>query len=189
MSVLFGENGRALANSASIPDWFFEGDAVYNETLLSEQGRGRLPLFFNRYKSLFNDNRHYSYMQLRNGSLRHYIPGHYELGYLLVAYGREKYGDDFWKKVTHDAAAFKPLFYPLQGAVKRYAGINYNQFVKDAFAFYQAQWSKEDAKKNIEWITKTQKNNVVNYKYPYSVEDGSLIVLKTVIGIYLPFIN
>ncbi|HXL58436.1 MAG TPA: hypothetical protein VN958_19370, partial [Chitinophagaceae bacterium] len=77
MSVLFGENGQALANSASIPDWFFEGDAVYNETLLSEQGRGRLPLFFNRYKSLYYDNRHYSYMQLRNGSLQHYIPGHY----------------------------------------------------------------------------------------------------------------
>src|SRR6478735_6243502 len=148
MRILFGQNGQALANAASVPDWFFEGDAVYNETLLSDQGRGRLPLFFNRYKSLFDDNRHYSYMQLRNGSLRHYIPGHYELGYLLVAYGREKYGDDFWRKVTHDAAAFKPFFYPLQSAVKRYAGINYTQFVKDAFAFYQAQWSKEDAKKN-----------------------------------------
>jgi hypothetical protein len=84
-SVLFGENGRALANSASVPDWFFEGDAVYNETLLSKQGRGRLPLFFNRYKSLYDDKKRYSYMQLRNGSLRHYIPGHYELGYLLVA--------------------------------------------------------------------------------------------------------
>ncbi|HEY6976694.1 MAG TPA: hypothetical protein VH396_10425 [Chitinophagaceae bacterium] len=179
MSVLFGENGRALANSASIPDWFFEGDAVYNETLLSEQGRGRLPLFFSRYKSLFDDNRHYSYMQLRNGSLRHYIPGHYELGYLLVAYGREKYGDDFWRKVTHNTAAFKPLFYPLQGAVKKYAGISYNQFVKDAFAFYQKQWSTEDAKKTSEWISSTQKNNVVNYKYPYAVEDGSLLVLKS----------
>lgn len=179
MSVLFGENGQALANSASIPDWFFEGDAVYNETLLSEQGRGRLPLFFNRYKSLYYDNRHYSYMQLRNGSLQHYIPGHYELGYLLVAYGREKYGDDFWRKVTHDAAAFKPLFYPMQGAINRYTGLNYNRFVKDAFAFYQTQWSKENITTPLEWITKTQKDNVVNYKYPYATEDGSLIVLKT----------
>ena len=45
MAVLFGENGRALANAAAIPDWFFEGDAVYNETLMSTQGRGRLPYF------------------------------------------------------------------------------------------------------------------------------------------------
>ncbi len=178
MSVLFGENGQALANAASVPDWFFEGDAVYNETLLSAQGRGRLPLFFNRYKSLYYDNRNYSYMQLRNGSLKHYIPGHYELGYLLVAYGREKYGDDFWRKVTQDAAAFKPLFYPMQGAIKKYTGLSYSLFVKDAFAFYQNQWSKEEKETHVEWITKTQKNNVVNYKYTYAAEDGSLIVLK-----------
>ena len=44
--ILFGQNGQALANDASIPNWFFEGDAVYNETLLSQQGRGRLPDFF-----------------------------------------------------------------------------------------------------------------------------------------------
>jgi hypothetical protein len=178
MSVLFGENGQALANAAAIPDWFFEGDAVYNETLLSEQGRGRLPFFFNQYKSLYFDNRHYNYQQLRNGSLQHFIPGHYELGYLLVAYGREKYGDEFWKNVTHDAASFKPLFYPMQGAIKKYAGISYNEFVKNAFTFYEDQWSNEEKNRQIQWLTTTKKNNVVDYKYPYVGEDGSLIVLK-----------
>jgi hypothetical protein len=51
--ILFGEEGQALANSLSIPDWFYEGDAVYQETLLSDQGRGRLPYFFNDYRSLW----------------------------------------------------------------------------------------------------------------------------------------
>jgi hypothetical protein len=178
MSVLFGENGQALANAAAIPDWFFEGDAVYNETFLSNQGRGRLPFFFNKYKSLDFDNRHYNYQQLRNGSLKHYIPGHYELGYLLVAYGREKYGNEFWKNVTHDAASFKPLFYPFQGAIKKYAGISYKDFVNNAFAFYEDQWSKEERNKQVQWITSIKKNNVVDYKYPYIGRDGSLIVLK-----------
>jgi hypothetical protein len=41
MKVLFGEEGYALAINASIPDWFYEGDAVYSETVLSQQGRGR----------------------------------------------------------------------------------------------------------------------------------------------------
>lgn len=178
MSVLFGENGQALANAAAIPDWFFEGDAVYNETLLSEQGRGRLPFFFNKYKSLYFDNRHYNYQQLRNGSLLHFIPGHYELGYLLVAYGREKYGEAFWKDVTHDAAAYKPLFYPLQGAIKKYAGISYKNFVNSAFAFYKDQWSKEEKNTQVQWLTAIKKNNVVDYRYPYAAKDGSLIVLK-----------
>jgi len=177
-SVLFGQYGQSLANASAVPDWFFEGDAVYNETKLSIQGRGRLPLFLNSYKSLYADNKHYSFMQMRNGSLRHYIPGHYELGYLLTAYGREKYGDDFWQKVTHDAAAYKPLFYPMQGAVKKHSGISYNQFVKDALSFYQQQWQKDNALSKPEWITKTAKNNVLNYQHPYISEDGSFIVLK-----------
>lgn len=40
---LFGEEGLALANSAAVPNWFWEGDAVFQETIKSRQGRGRLP--------------------------------------------------------------------------------------------------------------------------------------------------
>src|SRR5260221_5939575 len=76
-------------------------------------------------------------MKLRNGSLKDYVPNHYYLGYLLVNYGREKYGADFWTKVTQNASAYKGLFYPFQKAVKKYAGINYTSFYKDAFAYYK----------------------------------------------------
>lgn len=175
--VLFGQNGQALANDASIPNWFFEGDAVYNETLLSEQGRGRLPDFFNGYKSLYFDNRHYSYMKLRNGSLKDYVPNYYPLGYMLVAYGREIYGDDFWKKVTGDAARFKPLIYPWQGSVKAASGQPFRQFVNQAFSFYNQQWEKEKTDSAV-WLTDTKDNNVTDYRYPYRDETGGLIVLK-----------
>src|SRR5687767_8703952 len=43
MYYLFGEEGLALAINASVPDWFFEGDAVYNETVFTRQGRGSIP--------------------------------------------------------------------------------------------------------------------------------------------------
>ena len=69
-------------------------------------------------------------MKLRNGSLKDYVPDHYNLGYLLVNYGYEKYGLDFWGKVTKDASAFKGLFYPFQKAIKRHAGVNYQTFPK-----------------------------------------------------------
>lgn len=176
-SILLGQQGQALANAAAIPDWFFEGDAVFNETRLTPQGRGRLPLFMNSFRTLFESGKHYNYEQLRNGSLRKYIPGHYELGYLLVAYGREKYGDDIWRKVTDDAARFKPFFYPMQGAVKKHMGIPYTQFVNDAMKFYQSQWSA-GKQEQLTSITPTEKNNVADYRYPYVAEDGSVIVLK-----------
>jgi hypothetical protein len=136
---LFGEGGQAFANSLSVPNWFWEGDAVYQETLVSDQGRGRLPFFFNTYRSLWAGEKQYSWMKLRNGSLVDYIPTWYPLGYMLVAYGRERYGDEFWRQVTHDAAAFHGLFYPLQGAIRRYAGISFRQYREDALAYFREQ--------------------------------------------------
>lgn len=176
-SVILGEEGQAVANAASIPDWFFEGDAVYSETQLTEQGRGKLPEFFNGYMSLYRSGKQYSYMKLRNGSLRHFVPNHYDLGYLLVAYGRKQYGNDIWQKITNDAARFKPLVYPFQGAVKKHTGVSFNRFVNDALGYFRSQW-KVLATDEPQWITKTEKNNVLNYRFPYLMEDGAILTLQ-----------
>ncbi len=176
-SSVFGEEAQALANAAAIPDWFFEGDAVFNETRLTQQGRGTLPSFMSSYQSVFNNGRNYSYAKMRNGSLRQYVPNHYDLGYLLVAYGRKKYGDDSWRDITADAAAFKPLFYPFQGSFKKHTGAEFNLFVKEAMTYYREQWDLV-RKDSVNWITHTDSNNVINYRYPYREANGSLIVLK-----------
>ncbi|HKP32791.1 MAG TPA: hypothetical protein VJT83_08685, partial [Chitinophagaceae bacterium] len=138
--IFFGEEGQALANGLSVPDWFFEGDAVHQETLVTAQGRGRMPYFFNGYRSLWEANKNYSWMKLRNGSLKDYVPDHYKLGYILVAYGREKYGEDFWRKVTGDAASFKGLFYPLQRAIEKHAGVSYRQFRSEALESFKTKF-------------------------------------------------
>ncbi|HEX8333102.1 MAG TPA: hypothetical protein VF622_10790, partial [Segetibacter sp.] len=176
-TIVLGQEGQAVANAMAVPDWFFEGDAVFTETALTHQGRGRLPDFFKGYQSLFREGKNYSYMKLRNGSYRDFVPHHYPLGYMLVAYGREKYGADFWKNVSQDAARFKPLIYPWQGAVKKHSGIKYKQFVNEAMSHYKTQWQQAKGT-SIEYIMPAPKNNVVAYNYPYAAEDGSLIVLK-----------
>jgi hypothetical protein len=178
MYHLFGDDGLSLAINAAIPDWFYEGDAVYNETVVTNQGRGRLPLFMNAYPSLWQSGKKYSWMKLRNGSLKDYVPNHYYLGYMLVNYGRDKYGADFWTKVTKDASAYKGLFYPFQKAIKKYAGVDYKTFREQAFDSY---------KKNIERVAVTRdkylfpvnKNYVTNYYFPYSIGNDSLLYLKT----------
>ncbi len=176
--IFFGENARALANAAAIPDWFFEGDAVYNETFMSEEGRGRLPDFLDGYRQIFADSLQYNYELLRNGSYQKLIPNHYPLGYMLTAYGYEKYGNDFWRNVTQDAAAFKPLYYPFQGAVKKYAGISFKQFTDEAFSFFRDKMLAGKLPEQINWFTNIEKNNVANYILPYAESDGSIIVLK-----------
>jgi len=44
-SYIFGQAGPMALFGAFIPMWFIEGDAVYNETIHSKSGRGRLPSF------------------------------------------------------------------------------------------------------------------------------------------------
>ena len=51
--ILSGQDGLAFANNLSVPNWFWEGDAVYQETLVSQQGRGRLPLFLTGFEALW----------------------------------------------------------------------------------------------------------------------------------------
>ena len=170
---LFGEQGMAFANAITVPDWFFEGDAVHAETALSEQGRGRLNNFLSGYNSLWLYRKNYSWMKLRNGSLKDYVPDHYQLGYLLTNYGYLRYGPDFWQKVTHDGIAFKGLFYPFQAAVKKYSGLDYKTFRKEALGFYKQKL--EGASEKDSAATK----NVTRYFFPQYVGIDSLLYLKT----------
>jgi hypothetical protein len=184
MYYLFGEEGLALAINASVPDWFYEGDAVYNETIRSRQGRGRLPLFLNAYPALWKEGKNYSWMKLRNGSLKDYVPSHYHLGYLLVNYGYEKYGSDFWKKVTRDASAFKGLFYPFQQAIRKHAGVSYEIFRKEAYDHYRkmAINTIDSATKKSSPTTSITPLNTqyVNDRiFPYQLGSDSLLYLRS----------
>jgi hypothetical protein len=175
--VVFGQEGQALANSLVIPDWFYEGDAVYNETNVSHQGRGRLPFFYNDYRSLWLAGKNYSWMKLRNGSLKDFIPDHYRLGYMMVAYGREKYGNDFWKKVTQDAASYKGLFYPFQKAIKNYSGKKYTVFRKEALDYFKV--GPEIHKKILNTSATKNVHFIADEEYPAVINDSTIVFVKT----------
>jgi len=172
---IFGDEGQALANNASIPNWFFEGDAVFNETNVSKQGRGSLPFFYNGYRSLWEEGKNYSWMKLRNGSYKDFVPDHYKLGFMLVAYGRQKYGDKFWENVTHDAASFKGLFYPFQTAIKKYSGKNYVTFRNDAFNFFKEQFNLRD----IPTLKENKKESYRDEEYPCYIGVDSILFIKS----------
>ena len=176
---LFSEGGQALANSLAIPNWFWEGDAVYQETLVSDQGRGRLPFFFNSYRSLWAAGKEYSWMKLRNGSYRDYIPDHYPLGYMLVAYGRERYGDDFWKNATLDAASFRGLFFPLQAAVKRYASISFTQFRQEALEHFKATEPLHADTAAADEFARTHRHFQGDQQFPRFIGQDSLLYLSS----------
>ncbi|MCS3799410.1 TolB family protein [Niastella sp. OAS944] len=175
---LFGQEGLAMVNSAAIPNWFWEGDAVYQETLKSRQGRGRMPFFFNDYRSLWLANKNYSWMKLRNGSLRDFVPDHYRMGFMQVAYGREKYGADFWKKVTDDAARYKGLFYPWQHAIKKYSNTNYRTFRQNAFKYFQSYVDTSRGDAVSQWAS-NQNHFAGDEEFPQWISDNTVVLVKS----------
>lgn len=191
---ILGDNARALFSDMAVPNWFFEGDAVFNETLHSNQGRGRLPRFMNTYATLDKDGRSYGYAKLRNGSFKDYIPNHYNLGYLLVTYGYRQYGPGFWGRVIKDAGAYKGLFYPFQKAIRRTAGVSFKDFREAAFKDYlhhyeNLSWQfnlSDTGRKNqqvtrLPVLSRVAENEVIHYMYPYPARlDGKdgVIALK-----------
>lgn len=175
---LFGQEGLAMVNSAAVPNWFWEGDAVYQETLKSRQGRGRMPVFFNDYRSLWLANKNYSWMKLRNGSLRDFVPDHYRLGFMQVAYGREKYGSDFWKKVTNDATRYKGLLYPWQQAIKKYSNTNYRTFRQDAIKYFQSYIDTSRGDAVSQWA-QSQNHFAGDEEFPQWINDNTVVLVKS----------
>ena len=70
---------------ASIPLWFFEGDAVSTETSLTEVGRGRQPSWIMPYRTLLLEGKNLSYSKANFGSNKDVTPGYYQLGYLMTS--------------------------------------------------------------------------------------------------------
>jgi hypothetical protein len=172
-----GQQGQAIANNIAIPNWFFEGDAVLQETRISEQGRGRLPSFFNDFRVLWDAKRTYSFAKLRNGSYRHVVPNHYLLGYMLTSYGADKYKPAMWEKITNDAVRFKHLIYPFKHAFENYTDDSLHKFVKEAIGEFQSvdlYYPSDSAT----LLTFPSENLVKDYHLPIIIGKDSILTLR-----------
>jgi len=180
--LLQGEIGWSFLSSLSIPNWYWEGDAIAFETSLSKQGRGRMPFFYNGFKSLLFDETYYAYDKIRNGSLRDFVPDHYQSGYLMVNYGREEFGFDFWKDILHESGKYKGLFYPFSRSLYRKAGNPTYDFYTMSMRYYNKEWDEIKQKPpntKIEQLNEVDKKNTFTiYRYPHFDKEGSAIVYK-----------
>jgi len=166
-----GESFWSLALLFSTPDWYFEGDAVCTETALSVQGRGRIPVFYQGYKSTLNSRKPYTYEKAKNGSFKHDVPDHYSLGYLLTSYGREEYNDSLWLNVMDRTARYKGIIYPFSKALKHYTGLSSRQFYHEALNSYQDKWDEELLKISDDYSQELSQPGRTITNYTYTVSD------------------
>lgn len=138
-SYLFGDTGTFLSIFLGLQPWYFEGDAVWAETKYTDAGRGRSPLFLSRLKAQLLGDEIPSYDQFVNGTYNTVNANHYHFGYVLISTATNKFGDDFWKKVTRDVAVF-PHPFRFYSAFSKYAGMSFFDFYTETMEGLKKQW-------------------------------------------------
>lgn len=178
--ALFGQTSLAALMNLTVPDWYFEGDAVMTETALTRQGRGRLPSFTSNYRALILEDQQPSYELARNGSYNKLIPDHYPLGYLLCTYGREKYGDSLWMQVNRKTAYLSGLIYPFSQGIQAYARKKSFGLYREAMEYYKEEWTRQLETLPLtpgEPVTEPAQT-VTHFHFPFPLSDGELITRK-----------
>ncbi|MBN2639266.1 MAG: PD40 domain-containing protein [Bacteroidales bacterium] len=141
--LLLGQQGSALQFSG-LPLWFIEGDAVYNETIHSNSGRGRTPDFVYMLKAQVLDKKIYPYDKAQFGSYKNFVPDHYTLGYQLVLNGINHYGINLWKQTINNVAHRPYLIFPFTIKMHQTTGKGNAGYYKRTLRQLKSEWQKQD---------------------------------------------
>lgn len=126
----------------SIPNWYFEGDAVWAETKYSNAGRGRSPRFSKRLKALLLSDQTPSLDQIIAGDYTKPLPNIYVFGYFLIAKGVNDYGNDIWKKVAARSSDSSLNPYALYSSFQEITGKSFEAFYAEMINELQNSWKK-----------------------------------------------
>jgi hypothetical protein len=174
---------QAAGVTGLLPFWYLEGDAVDAETRLSHSGRGRLPSFEMEMKAIVaGQTRLYSYEKAYYGSYRDHIPDYYQLGYQMVAYARNKYGNELWENVMNYTARNPFTLYPIYFSLKKYTGLSKKRLYQNTFYNLKDYWQKQAESRTpnqFRIINKSGGKSYSNYSYPCYVNDSLIFAEKS----------
>ncbi len=176
-AALAGDVGKSLMAMLFIPMWYFEGDAISAETLLTHAGRGRMPSFDMYTKAILTGtNQKFTYNQAYLQSYKRFYPNHYYLGYNLHTHIARNYGIDKWPDIIDRTTRLRRF----SGSVKKVTGYNMRKTYKNAMGELREFWSvnQQPIAETLEGIEIPQPKLYTNYKYGHRLNDGSLIYVK-----------
>jgi hypothetical protein len=179
----FGGEQVVGAMGVFLPYWYLEGDAVDAETRLSHTGRGRQPSFEMPMKAqMLGEGRVYSFSKATMGSYRDYVPNHYELGYLMVRYGRMVYGNDLWIDFQQFAARKPFLGDPTFFALRSHGISSKKSFYEEALNGYKKHWSEMALSREFtsyqNW-NQVKERDYTSYRFPHQVSSSLVVACKT----------
>ncbi|KAA9333455.1 hypothetical protein F0P96_10830 [Hymenobacter busanensis] len=188
---LFGDGALGVM-SVGMPQWFFEGDAVGNETALTRSGRGRMPDFGAGLRSNLLAGRRYDYQKAACGSFRDQVPNWYELGYFLTSYLKTHYGPAVW-----DAALdhyYKFPFYPFSfsAGIRHATGLRVEDVYARSMAELDSTWRVQQQGLQLtdahDFGGQAGTKIFTNYQYPQYLTDSSVLAVKSGLGDIAQFV-
>jgi len=166
-----------------MPLWFIEGDAVTAETSLSNSGRGRLPSFEMELKAnLLSKPVPYSLSKAYLGSFKDNVPDYYRLGYQIVNYTKQRYGEDYWSNALDYIGKRPFLISPFHFYTKKVTGSGQNILYKNAMNNLKQHWEESLDARNPETLTPLNsrpKKLYTSYNQARISTDSSVFALKT----------
>lgn len=182
-SLITGDFGRGIATMFVVPVWFFEGDAVYSETIHSYGGRGRLPNFIRDNMAIKSEQKNYKYDKAYLGSYRDYVPNHYHLGYMLSSYVNKNYGQNTWNYVLKNCSKYpySPIIF--SSSLKTSTGFDLDKTYQNALNQYDSLWNIAMTKKrNInnyaDTVFSPEKKIWTNYTFPFEISEKHFLAVK-----------
>lgn len=165
----------------TLPPWFYEGDAVGIETLLSKAGRGRLPSWEMYFRTNTLSNKKFSYQKDYLGSFKNVTPGYYPLGYFMTTKLRREHGSEALENLLSRIAKnpFRP--YNFSNSLKKITGYNTKAWHQQTVAELDSLWHAQQLKtkpKDYPVFPLTKPTEIVDFLLPVALPDGQFLALQ-----------
>lgn len=180
-SILLGEQIVGVS-AGFVPNWFLEGDAVAFETATSNSGRGRQADFYQYYRAHYlAKTKRFGYDKWLLGSFKDNIPNHYNFGYQLVSYAKIAYGDQVWANTLKYVSRYPFTLVPFYFGFKQQTGLSRKELFEKTFNHRDSLWSvNQNSRGWLKYQSLVKENReYTDYRYPYRLNDSSLVVYKT----------
>ncbi len=183
---IFGNLALGGLGAVSVPNWFWEGDAVGMETALSPSGRGRIPNFDLLYRTNLLERGAFTYNKSHLRSLKNQIPNHYVLGYLFTTHLRQQtQNGKIWSPIVGRAFGQSIIPFTFSNSIKKFSGKYVVKTYQSMNQSLDSMWRKQIQNLPITEATvlNQRKSKVyTDYQFPQYLSDGSVIALKSGLG-------
>ncbi len=167
----FGEQLALALFGLNLPGWYFEGDAVLQETLFSKGGRGRLPSWQMPIRTDILAGRTYDFNKYVHGSFKDIVPSFYTIGYFMNSELHQKDPLIHGKILAEmNGKLLRPFNF--QRSLKNNYGLKSNAIFKLTMANLAKTWAPDSALFDNN-ISKQTDRYPTNYLLPQANEDAT----------------